>query len=705
MVRDTGVGIPATELPQLFERFHRVKGMRARTHEGSGIGLALVRELVALHGGTIHAESEESVGTAFFVRLPAGSAHLPAEHVRAPTTFAATALGAALFVEEAGRWLPGGATHEAAAERHDLSAETPAGLGSAAPIRIVLADDNADMREYLRRLLSAQYTIEAVANGTQALAAIRRQRPDLLVTDVMMPELDGFALLRALRADPATVTLPVMLLSARAGEEATVEGLEAGADDYLVKPFSAREVLSRVAARLEIARTRAEAEARTRESLEGLLRMAETLTRGDSAIGDGEMLWADGLPAPTASRAGQRILELTQRVLGCDVAGMVYFDPDTLRLAPAGLVGVRPDFARQWWRDVQRLSLAEFYRPDIVERVRAGQTTVVDLEAQPLLNNTTYGLRHVLLVPMYIGERIMGIFEIEYHQRQAFYSAEELALVEAIARLAALIVERERLLGEQAASQARELALVEATRRMDEFLGIASHELRTPLTSITANVQMARRQFERASQQAAHLEPAHSLRPSLERSEVLLGRAERQLVRLDRLVGDLLDTSRLQAGKLEMRPEPCDVLEIVRDVVREQRAAWPARGIALDLPRRASLPATADPDRVGQVVTNFLTNALKYSAPDQPVAVRVRRQGAAARVEVRDHGPGLTPDNQAHLFEKFYRVPGIEQQSGSGVGLGLGLYICRAIIERHGGQVGVESTPGAGSTFWFTLPL
>ncbi|HKS68917.1 MAG TPA: ATP-binding protein, partial [Ktedonobacterales bacterium] len=274
-VRDTGIGIPAAELPRLFERFRRVQGARARTHEGSGIGLALVQELVHLHGGTIRVESEEGTGTSVFVRLPSGTTHLPPNHIGARATLVSAALGAAPFVSEAERWLPEDSTaHDGRAVlvADELSGGVPAApVASAAretaapPARILLADDNADMRDYLRRLLGERYAVEAVANGSAALAAIRRAAPDLVLAAVMMPELDGFAMLRALRADPATRTLPVILLSARAGEEATVEGLEAGADDYLTKPFSVREVLSRVAARLEIAGLRREAEARARE--------------------------------------------------------------------------------------------------------------------------------------------------------------------------------------------------------------------------------------------------------------------------------------------------------------------------------------------------------------------------------------------------------------------------------------------------------
>ncbi|HEY7023131.1 MAG TPA: PAS domain S-box protein [Ktedonobacterales bacterium] len=262
MVRDSGVGIPAAELPRIFERFHRVEGTRARTHEGSGIGLALTQELVRLHGGTIRIESAEGAGTTIFVRLPIGAEHLPADHIQAEGTPISTALSADSYVLEAGRWLPEelpGADEDSAAVEEFSGPRAVAARENNQPARIVLADDNADMREYLRRLLAVGYTVEAVPNGAAALAAIHREAPDLVLTDVMMPELDGFGLLRALRDDPRTATLPVILLSARAGEEATLEGLAAGADDYLVKPFSAQEVLSRVAARLEIAHVRNEA--------------------------------------------------------------------------------------------------------------------------------------------------------------------------------------------------------------------------------------------------------------------------------------------------------------------------------------------------------------------------------------------------------------------------------------------------------------
>ncbi|MDC0680798.1 ATP-binding protein [Sorangium atrum] len=247
-VRDTGTGIPEHELPHLFDRFHRVQGVRTRTHEGSGIGLALVHELVRLHGGSVRAESRPGEGTAFTIAIPRGSAHLPAERVRAEKTLASTATGAAPYVEEALRWqlaeAPAPADHvepDHAAAPFDPSA------------RILLADDNADMRMYVRRILDERWTVEAVCDGAAALESARRSPPDLVIADVMMPVLDGFGLLRALRADPATRGVSVIMLSARAGEECRVEGLAAGADDYLVKPFSARELVARVATHLQLA--------------------------------------------------------------------------------------------------------------------------------------------------------------------------------------------------------------------------------------------------------------------------------------------------------------------------------------------------------------------------------------------------------------------------------------------------------------------
>jgi PAS domain S-box-containing protein len=259
-VSDTGTGIPADELPRMFERFHRVEDARGRSYEGSGIGLALVSELVKLHGGSIRVESALGKGTTFFVGIPKGTAHLPAERVRASTAVAgaSSTASAGAYVAEALEWLP--ATAEVSVPRQDLP-------------RVVLADDNADLREYARRLLCEHYDVHVVADGQAALEAAREVRPDLIVSDVMMPRLDGFGLIREVRADPQLRAIPIVLLSARAGEEARIEGLDSGADDYLVKPFSARELLVRAATLIRSAELRRRAE-EARTQFETLLNEA-----------------------------------------------------------------------------------------------------------------------------------------------------------------------------------------------------------------------------------------------------------------------------------------------------------------------------------------------------------------------------------------------------------------------------------------------
>jgi len=267
VVRDTGVGIPRGEQARVFERFHRVEGTPGRTHEGTGIGLALVQELVRLHGGTIAVDSAPGHGTAFTVSIPIGAAPDAAAEVE-PAAEPRPVPNA--FVEEALRWLP------------DAPGGAPAPALDAPRGRLVVADDNADMRDYLRRLLGARWQVETVANGRQALAAIRAARPDLVITDVMMPELDGFGLLGELRGDPALRELPVIMLSARAGEEARIEGLQAGATDYLGKPFASRELVARVETLLMRAALRSAEQAherQLREALAGARHDAEAANR------------------------------------------------------------------------------------------------------------------------------------------------------------------------------------------------------------------------------------------------------------------------------------------------------------------------------------------------------------------------------------------------------------------------------------------
>ena len=297
-VTDTGVGIPPHELPKLFERFHRVEGTQGRTQEGTGIGLALVSELIALHGGKVEATSEFHAGSTFTISIPTGTAHLPPDRLTTPQH--PTSISTS-YIEEAARWITQ-PTH-------------PSQPGPSTRPKILIADDNADMRDYVARLLSSHYDVETVGNGQAALAAALHRLPDLVLTDVMMPVLDGFELLKAFRTNPATSALPVIMLSAHAGEEAGIEGLDAGANDYLVKPFTARELLARVRTHLEIARIRQHATAR-----EEALRLEAQAARDEAvdileSITDGFFALDRDWRFTYVNHTGERILRASREEL------------------------------------------------------------------------------------------------------------------------------------------------------------------------------------------------------------------------------------------------------------------------------------------------------------------------------------------------------------------------------------------------------
>ena len=271
-----------------------------------------------------------------------------------------------------------------------------------------------------------------------------------------------------------------------------------------------------------------------------------------------------------------------------------------------------------------------------------------------------------------------------------------------VARVRARVAEREAVQREHAEARANELALREANRRMEEFLSIICHELKTPLTIMRGSLQLAERKVKRlVSSEALLPDEMQRFASILE----LLKHARNQVGLQDRLVNDLLDASRIQAQTLQLLMTPCNLVSIVQEAIEDQRQIVPVRAIHLETPAGKDVAVHGDADRLLQVVTNYLTNALKYSSADLPVEVRLRVKGRIAQVSVCDEGPGLPAAEHERIWERFYRVPGIEVQSGCGEGLGVGLYVCRTIIERHGGQVGVDSRPGKGSTFWFTLPL
>ncbi|HEX6542287.1 MAG TPA: GAF domain-containing sensor histidine kinase [Ktedonobacterales bacterium] len=334
---------------------------------------------------------------------------------------------------------------------------------------------------------------------------------------------------------------------------------------------------------------------------------------------------------------------------------------------------------------------------------------IENLDTVPVANPFLKQHFHSLLgVPLLDGDRLVGVIHVDSTQPRRF-TIEDRKLLEALAERIALAIARaqqyESDQERRAAAERRVAVLQEATERMDEFIGIASHELRTPLTSLTMNAQAldlwlnARRRKRPEESEADYAVRAIAV------AGPLIQRSLRSIQRLDRLVGDLLNASRIRESRLDLRLQPVDLASLVREIVREHQQMDVTHSVRLKVEAREPVIVEADPERIEQVIINYLNNALKYSRPQQPVTVSLHVGAGQARVSVLDEGVGIPEADLEHIWDRFYQVEATAHQSGSRIGLGLGLYISRDIVERHGGELGVESTPNKGSTFWFSLPL
>ncbi len=271
-----------------------------------------------------------------------------------------------------------------------------------------------------------------------------------------------------------------------------------------------------------------------------------------------------------------------------------------------------------------------------------------------------------------------------------------------VIKVIALLVGREIVQYKQAQARTRTLARREAQRRMNEFVSIASHELKTPLTSIKGNVQLMGRRLKNNIDLNTHSAETREL---INEARTLLERTDLQISRLTQLINTLLETSRINANTMELLFELCELDKLLHEVVGDTRYVPEARQVHIHVPENKNVVVMADPSRIRQVIIHYLSNAHKYSAIEHPIKVHLREEGQVAHISVSDEGPGIPASEHRRIWDRFYRVPGVEVLNGSEVGLGLGLHISRTIVEQHRGKVGIQSIPGKGTTFWFTLPL
>jgi signal transduction histidine kinase/DNA-binding response OmpR family regulator len=691
-VADTGIGIPEQELPRIFERFYRVEGARGRTHEGTGIGLALAQELLKLHGSTLNVASKPGMGSRFSVTLPYGTAHLPADRLGAQRALSSTALRADAFVDEALQWLPNaaGTPRESAFLSETATIVIPPAAAMDERATVLIADDNADMREYLRRLVAgAGFDVVTVGDGEEALARIQSQAPDLVLSDVMMPKLDGIGLIKALRSDETTRHLPVILLSARAGEEARIEGLAYGADDYLVKPFSAREVTARIGTALALARARRVVETALREEA----RLLEKLNRVAAMVAAELDL----------TRVVQAVTDAATELSGAAFGSFFY--------------NVKDDKGEAYWlyslSGAPREAFSNFPMPrntQVFEPTFSGTGIVrsADITADPRYgrNAPYHGMpkghlpvRSYLAVP--VRSRSGGVLGGLFfgHPEPGMFTERAERLVAGIAQHAAIAIDNAQLYEQAKAMESRQAALFEservaragaeqAARIKDEFLATISHELRTPLNAIVGWVNVL---------QSSHSRPADVQRAV----EVIKRNAQAQA----QLIEDLLDMSRIVTGKVRLDVQPVLLSSVIESAITSVLPAAAVKEIRVQrvLDPLAG-PIKGDPGRLQQVMWNLLTNAIKFTPKGGRVQVTLERVNSHLEISVSDTGIGIEPEFLPLVFDRFRQADSSASRQHSG--LGLGLAISKELVELHGGSIRARSPgKGGGAVFVISLPL
>ncbi|MEH1805026.1 ATP-binding protein [Nostoc sp.] len=757
VVQDTGIGIPAAEIPHLFERFHRVKGAQGRTFEGSGIGLSLVQELVQMHGGTVHVTSLLGAGSCFTVSIPTGYAHLPPDRISAPRTLASTALGARPYLEEALRWLPEDAGEQGSRGEGEKEVFFPLPLCPSAPsARILLADDNADMRDYVNRLLSQQYEVEAVPDGLTALESARGRVPDLVLTDVMMPGLDGFGLLQALRADPQTQKVPIILLSARAGEEARVEGLEAGADDYLIKPFSARELLARVEAALKMARLRQEAMEREqglRIEAEVAKAHLETVIAGiqdQFFVLDREWRYtfvneqvAEVVGIPKEELLGKIIWEVFPDMVKSE------FDTEVHRAKAQNTVVQFEYFYAPWqrWFENRVYPFAEGVSIFVTEISDRKQAEKALRESEEKFRNMADNAPFMVWVTdtnsycTYLSQSWYDFTGQNEEMGLGFgwlnavhpedYNDASNAFLEATSSCSAFRMEY-RLRRQDGEYR----SCIDAANPWFGVDGQFKGYIGSVIDITERKVAEAERDRLLELEQAARTEAeranrikdeflavlSHELRSPLnpilgwarllqtrEFDAVALKKAiatiERNAQLQAQLIEDLLDVSRILQGKLNLKMLPVNLVLVIEGGLETVRLAAEAKNIQIQTMLDASFgKVLGDSSRLQQVIWNLLSNAVKFTPEGGKIDIQLECVDAQAEITVSDTGKGISPEFLPYVFEYFRQADGTTTRKFGG--LGLGLAIVRHLIELHGGTIQAESLgEGQGAIFRVRLPL
>jgi PAS domain S-box-containing protein len=749
-VEDTGVGIPKAELPRIFERFHRVENAVGRTYEGTGIGLSLVKELVHQHQGTIEVQSVEGKGSTFIVSLPVGKAHLPYTQIfeKDPQHDIA---GSNVYLQEA-------ETFMATMDKHypDVAPETASSALDERDL-VMIVDDNADMRQHIESLIATKYRTVTATNGLDALKKIAEQRPILVLSDIMMPEVDGIELLRRLKSKQDTAHIPVVLITARAGEESKIEGYEIGADDYLVKPFSANEMLARIKAQIKIYNARKRIEKR----LEGFLMQmpaAVMLVEGP----DFRFVMANTMFQKTFDRSWpqlqgtklgdafpelekQGVLDLYKQVYESGVPYVqhemplswlhggktksAYFDIVIYPVMDGSnkvseLMVHAVDISKQVLARKEIEASEEKFRtltetlPQLVWMTTAdgklafsSQRWLEYAGVFPSDSETWNGIVHPEDLPNIVeqwdnsrksGETYRvearlrsGDGQYRWHFGQGEPIKDEAG--EIINWIGAFTdIHDQRLFTEQLEQnvEQRTQALIKANKELESFNYIAGHDLQEPLRKIQTFIHMIRKSnFEENA------------------SELYYQKINSSAQRMSDLIQSVLSYSRL--AKTGDDHSQVDLNKILKDIEVDFElmiAEKNARITAQDLPTIAG-----NKFQLNQLFSNLISNSLKFSTVEPEINITsaivngndvmaptaVSPGGQFHKLTFSDNGIGFEQEFSEKIFSLFQRLHGKNEYSGTGIGLS----IVKKIVEQHNGYIAAESSPGQGAMFNIWLPV
>lgn len=636
-VDDTGVGIAEKELPHMFERFHRIAGSSGRSYEGTGIGLSLVAELVKLHKGTINVTSQPGLGTTFTITIPTGHSHLPKESVNHQENDAYSSAVTESFMMETQGLSANALTEELTSSDVQPLLANPS---------ILVVDDNADMVKYLVRILEKNYRIITASNGKEALDKLVATNPDLVVSDIMMPVMDGVQLLKAIKSDTRTTKIPVMLLSARAGEEARIEGYDLGADDYLVKPFSSKELLARVRAQINISKTRSHLDRLLKQVFEQTPAAITIIKRQDY----------------TVEFANELYLQIVGK--GQDFIGRSLFE-----------------------------SLPELKNQVVPKLLDEVMTTGVAHEGKEL---EIYLHRH--------GGRDKTYFNFVYHPLKELDGTisgvivvcfEVTELVNAKNRAEkseALLEEKVRL--RTAELETKNAMLQKANSELEQFAYVASHDLQEPLRKIRTFSSILQRNFPDNANSTSYFEKIHS---ASDRMAKLI----KDVLNYSKLSSQV----ELSFKPVDLNKILSDVLLDFELLIEESKAKVTSEklptinGLELQLHQLfANLISNALKFSKGHPLLKISSRTI---SKEEAADFQLRADGQSF-VEIRfvDNGIGFDPRFAEQVFVIFQRL-----QDKETTGTGIGLALCKKIVENHQGIIRAESAPGLGTTFFVYLPI